>query len=197
MWVRDQPDGNVPTGELVKRALEEEDPTAWESLIGRYVRRVRAVVRSYGLSTHDAQDAEQTVWFRLSDHLARIRSPDRIGAWLASTAHDECRRQVRLSRRVTPADPTQLDAVDHHSPETLHLDAEAARRVHGAITQLSEPDRTVAALDLNAPRSPASDVAEFTGLPRREVPTVRRRARRRLRRILTSNDQRKGSGYVR
>ncbi|MUL42956.1 sigma-70 family RNA polymerase sigma factor [Streptomonospora sp. PA3] len=179
----DQSYAEVSTGELVKRALSD-DGTAWEALIDRFAVRVRAVVRSHGLSPHDAQDAEQTVWSNLAEHLSRIRTPESVGPWLATTTQRECGKLRRLARRAPPSAPERLDSVDHRSPEALAMAAERDRLVRSAIAALHEPDRTVAVLELHAPRSPAADVAEFAGLCVDEVAAVRRRVRRRLQRML-------------
>nr|WP_184080302.1 sigma-70 family RNA polymerase sigma factor [Nocardiopsis mwathae] len=178
----------MATGELVKRALD--DAVALEHLIARFARRVRSVVRFYGMSVHDAQDAEQTVWLGLWQHLAAIRTPEHVGAWLAAATHNACRKQLRLARRLALADPVHLDAFDvgasgqARTPEEHLLAAERRRRVRAAILELGEPDRTIAVLELCGPRSPAASVADFTGLPIAEVPNARRRVRRRLRRLL-------------
>ncbi|GAA4942021.1 hypothetical protein GCM10023224_25380 [Streptomonospora halophila] len=181
--VADQSYAEVSTGELVKRALCDDD-TAWEALMNRFAARVHAVVRSHGLSPHDAQDAEQTVWSNLAEHLSRIRTPESVGPWLATATRRECGRLLRLARRAPPADPERLHAVDHRSPEAAAVAAERDRLVRRAIAALGEPDRTVAVLELHAPRSPAAEIAEFAGLSPAEVPAVRRRVRRRLQRSL-------------
>jgi RNA polymerase sigma factor (sigma-70 family) len=180
--VGDQPCDEAATAELVRRALAD-DPSAWEALLDRFWPKVRAIVWAYGLSQYDAQDAAQTVWCRLADHLDRVRAPESVGAWLAATTHNECRRQVRLARRTAPRDPALLDGADHRTPESWQLAADTAGRVRRAVALLREPDRTVALLVLNAPRIPTWEVAEFTGLHPSEVPAVRRRVRRRLRRL--------------
>ncbi|MDT0303673.1 sigma-70 family RNA polymerase sigma factor [Streptomonospora sp. DSM 45055] len=187
----DQSYAEVSTGELVKRALCDDD-VAWEALVDRFAARVHAVVRSHGLSPHDAQDAEQTVWSNLAEHLSRIRAPESVGPWLATATRRECARLRRLARRSPPSDPERLHAVDHRSPEAAAVAAERDRLVRGAIAALGEPDRTVAVLELHAPRSPAAEVAEFAGLSPADVPAVRRRVRRRLQRALT--DQGYGNG---
>ncbi len=182
----------MATGELVKRALD--DAEALEHLIARFARRVRAVVRFYGMSVHDAQDAEQTVWFSFWQPLPLIRTPEHVGAWLAAATHNACRKQLKLARRLTLEDPVQLDtfdapaARDQPTPEEHLLATERRRRVYRAITELAEPDRTIAILDMDAPRSSASYVADFTGLPRERIPNARRRARRRLRRLLMDDN---------
>ncbi|MBB4933064.1 RNA polymerase sigma factor (sigma-70 family) [Lipingzhangella halophila] len=177
---------------MVKRA-QANDTHAWECLIDRYARLVWSVVRSYGLLPHDAQDAEQTVWFNLAENLDRLRAPERVGAWLATTAHYECRKQMRLARRTAPTDPAFLERPGGGDPESLHIDAERARQVRRAIAGLSEPDRTVAALELYAPRAPAADVADFAGLESEQVAGIRRRVRRRLRRMLTDEYEWEGA----
>ncbi|MFD0802054.1 RNA polymerase sigma factor, partial [Streptomonospora algeriensis] len=128
----DQSYAEASTGELVKRALSDDD-AAWEALIDRFAVRVRAVVRSHGLSPHDAQDAEQAVWSNLAEHLSRIRTPEGVGPWLATTTQRECGRIRRLARRALPAAPERLHAVDHRSPEEIAVAAERDRLVRGAI----------------------------------------------------------------
>ncbi len=190
--VSDQSEIQIPTSELVKRA-QDNDTDAWEHLVDRYARLVWSVVRSYGLLPHDAQDAEQTVWFNLAENLGRLRNPARVGGWLATTAHYECRRQLRLARRTSPTDPALLERPGGDEPESLHLDAERARQVRRAIAALGEPDRTVAALELYAPRAPASHVADFTGIAQEQVAVVRRRVRRQLRRTLADTHEWEGA----
>lgn len=173
--------------DLVGRAAAGEH-AAWRALIGRYELMVDAVVRCHGLSGPDAEDARQTVWCRLAEHLDGIRSPERVGSWIARTAHREAALQVRLARRAraleTGAGPRALEPVDHRTPESEYLRAEEDRGVREAIASVGEPERTVLALDLHRPGASAAEVADCTGLPVEEVPTVRRRARRRLFRLL-------------
>lgn len=188
----DQSGNQVPTAELVKRA-QHNDADAWERLIDRYARLVWSIVRSYGLLPHDAQDAEQTVWFNLAENLQRLRDPARVAGWLATTAHYECRKQLRLARRTAPTDPAFLERPSGGDPESLHINAERARQVRRAIGELGEPDRTVAALELYMPRAPAADVADVTGLSPERVAGVRRRVRRRLRRLLTDEYEWEGA----
>ena len=41
----------------------------------------------------------QTTWLRLVENLDRIKDPERLGAWLATTARRECLRHIRLRGR--------------------------------------------------------------------------------------------------
>jgi len=96
--------GVTSVGALV-RAAAAGDAGAWDDLIDRFAGLIWAIARSHGLSVSDADDVTQTTWLRLSEHLGRIRDPDRVGAWLAVTARNEALRQVRRARRDVPFDP--------------------------------------------------------------------------------------------
>jgi len=181
--VSDQTCNGPSPGELVERA-RAGDPSAVEALLRRYALMVDAIVRCYRLPHQDAADARQLVWCRLAEHLDRIREPERVGSWIARTAHSACAKQARMAARLAPVDPGTLHAVDHDTPEALVLAAEQGRLVRAAISAMGEPDRTVAALDLHWPRAPAAAVADAARLPLSRVGAVRRRARRRLRRLL-------------
>ncbi|WP_420158341.1 RNA polymerase sigma factor [Nocardiopsis sp. CNT-189] len=178
-------DGPSP-GELVERA-RAGDPSAVEALLRRYALMVDAIVHCYRLPHQDAADARQLVWCRLAEYLDRIREPERVGSWIARTAHSACAKQARMAARLAPVDPDTLHAVDHETPEAVVLAAERGRLVRAAIAAMDEPDRTVAALDLHWPRAPAAAVAEAARLPPARVEAVRRRARRRLKRLLTED----------
>src|ERR1700754_5250316 len=72
-------------GDLV-RAAAEGDRDAWDALVDRFNGLVWSVARSHRLSTVDASDVVQTTWLRLVENLARLQDPERVGAWLATTA---------------------------------------------------------------------------------------------------------------
>ena len=81
---------------------------AWDALVARYGSRVWAVVRAFRLSPADAADVFQTTWLNLVTHVDRIREPERLGAWLATTARHECLGTLRRTGRQVPVGD-QLD----------------------------------------------------------------------------------------
>ena len=89
--------------ELV-RAAAEGDQAAWNGLVDRYNGLVWSVARSHRLATADASDVVQTTWLRLVEHLGRLQDPERVGAWLATTARRECLRTLRHSARQVPTE---------------------------------------------------------------------------------------------
>jgi RNA polymerase sigma factor (sigma-70 family) len=80
----------VTSGELVARA-RQNDQVAWDALVERYTGLLRSIARSYDLGAADMADVTQTVWLRLVERLDELREPDRVGSWLAVTAHRESR----------------------------------------------------------------------------------------------------------
>ena len=105
------------------------DMTAWTALVEGFSGLVWSAARGYRLSHADASDVYQTTWLRLAEHLGRIQNPERVGAWLATTARHESLRVARgAARLVLTDDPGTLDAggADENSPEQAVLDAEKA-----------------------------------------------------------------------
>lgn len=107
----------VRVGELVKGAAGG-DVTSWEALVDQFASLIWAVARSFQLDAADAADVSQVTWLRLVEHLERINEPDRVGAWLVTTARRECLRLLRIrGRTVLSADDSALDPVDEDAPE--------------------------------------------------------------------------------
>lgn len=87
------------------RGAADGDERCWEALVERFGSLVWSVARGHGLSKADAADVSQTTWLRLAEHLAYLRDPERVGAWLVTTARRESLRLLRGTRRQVPVDP--------------------------------------------------------------------------------------------
>jgi RNA polymerase sigma factor (sigma-70 family) len=87
------------------------DEHAWSELVSRYDRLVRHVVRAHGIDSSTSEDIVQVTWCRLVQNLDRVRQPDRLGAWLARTARNECLHVLRSWGRETPVDDGTLYAL--------------------------------------------------------------------------------------
>lgn len=86
------------TSELVARA-SLGDQVAWDQLVERYGEMIWAVACTHGLHPEDAANVSQVTWLLLAQHLGSLRQPERLGAWLLSTATREAFRMCRLRRR--------------------------------------------------------------------------------------------------
>jgi RNA polymerase sigma factor (sigma-70 family) len=101
------------------RAAAGGDQRAWERLVDRFSGLVWSVARAHGLNRADAADVSQTAWLRLVEHLHRLRDPERVGTWLASTARHEALRILRRDRRQVPVgDDADLEGPGSESQST-------------------------------------------------------------------------------
>lgn len=122
------------TTALLVAAAADGEETAWDALVEQYCRLVWSVVRDHGLSDADAADVSQTTWLRLAEHLHRLRDPERVGLWLATTARNEALRLRRRAQREHLAEPS--------SPQLESAEVRAAAR--DVDTGLLEEERNAA-----------------------------------------------------
>lgn len=84
---------------LIARCRRGEQ-RAWATLVRRYQRLVHVIVGRMGLDGHAAADVFQTVFARLHQHLPRLAEPQRLRAWIATTAKREGLLMRRRALRV-------------------------------------------------------------------------------------------------
>jgi RNA polymerase sigma factor (sigma-70 family) len=124
--------------ELVRTAAAG-DQDAWEEIVDHFSSLVWATARAHRLSRDDAADVAQTTWLRLVEHLDRIREPDKLGAWLATTARNESLRMIRRGVREQPSDEIDLfEAPADGIFDRLVLDRERDGVLWRAFATLSE-----------------------------------------------------------
>ena len=102
------------------------DERAWSELVARYDRLVRHVVRAHGIDVSTSEDIVQVTWCRLVQHLDRVRQPERLGAWLARTARNECLHVLRGWGRETPVEDDALRALIHELGDDREDDLDPA-----------------------------------------------------------------------
>lgn len=108
---------------LVTRCLRGEQG-AWTTLVDRYQRLVYAIVRRTGLDEHAAADVFQSVFARLIQHLPRIAEPNRLQAWIVTSAKREALLQRRRGARTVSlahSDDAADDASDWDIPDDSPL----------------------------------------------------------------------------
>ncbi|MFL6004898.1 MAG: RNA polymerase sigma factor [Gaiellaceae bacterium] len=148
------------------QAAAEGDEAAWDALVERFSPLVDSIARSFRLDRADAADVSQTVWLRLLEHVGRLRDPERVGAWLASTARHECLRTLRLARRELASGD---DAVFERGGSTEPLDARLLRAERDAELTLAfeaQPQRCRLLLRVvtEEPAPSYEEVAASTGM---------------------------------
>jgi RNA polymerase sigma factor (sigma-70 family) len=106
--VRDDTCARDDVAGLVERAAGG-DRAAWEALVARFSGLIWTIARSHGLGSADAGEVSQTTWLKLFEHLDSILHPERVGAWLATTARRESLRLLRMRDRLSMVS-TDLEA---------------------------------------------------------------------------------------
>lgn len=130
---------------LVARCRHGER-AAWAALVTRYQRLVYAIVRRAGLDEHAAADVFQTVFARLVEHLPRIAAPDRLQAWIVTTAKREALLTLRRGQRTVSM--TRADAGDDRDDATAEFDvADDAPLPEEVLSDLQQLDGLRRALD--------------------------------------------------
>lgn len=163
--------------------IRNGDAAAWEEIFFRYGKLVSTTVRAFRLQEADTLDAMQMTWLRLTENAHRVKSPERLGGWLVTTARRECLRILRHIKSV----PCLVDGMPETvadstvGPEQRVIDADTARTLRNLVAELS-PGRQalVWMLFTDDPRSYA-EVARAAGIPPGGIGPTRARALRQLR----------------
>lgn len=170
--------------ELVRGAAAG-DQRAWDALVDRFGGLVWSIARAHRLGAADAADVSQTAWLRLVENLDRIRDPERVGAWLATTTRNECLRVIRRSGRQVPTD-MEVDAEppDTESPladEGL-LAGERDAALWQAFSSISERCQVLLRLLIADPAPSYEEIGAALGMPIGSIGPTRARCLEHLRR---------------
>jgi RNA polymerase sigma factor (sigma-70 family) len=171
---------------LVKCAAEG-DHEAWNALVDRYTGLLWSVASAHRLAAPDAADVVQTTWLRLVEKLDQIRQPDRLPAWLVTTARRECLRVLGLAKReeVGAADDLAANLPDEREgpPETAMLLDERNAILWHCFRQLSERCQTVLRILMASPAPSYADVSDALDIPVGSIGPTRGRCLDRLREL--------------
>lgn len=202
-WLADAEGGAASGGDTMLRQLSRAAPDhsdvaalviraaaadreAWDALVDRFSPMVWAIARGHRLSAADAADVSQTTWLRLVENLSRLSQPERVGAWLATTARRESLRVIRLAGRQIP-NGEDLDLLPDPVPAAPHdqhlISTERSEAISELVCQL--PVRSQLLLRLLSADMPLSyrDIGEALDMPIGSIGPTRARALERLRRL--------------
>ena len=145
------------------------DETAWSRLVNHFGGLVWSVIRGYRISTADSADVSQTTWMRLAEHIHKVREPERIGAWLATTAGRECLRMIRQNQRAVPSDDVFLtevpDADPAVAPDHRVLALERDGELWEAFSELPARAQVLLRLLFADPPPSYEEISALTGMP--------------------------------
>ena len=170
------------TLDLLVPAAAAGDQAAWNELVERYEGLVWATARAHRLSRADASDVAQTTWLRLVENLGRIRAPEHLGAWLATTARRESLRYIRSQKRELPSDePDMFESTSDDPLEVALLTEERDTALWRAFKRLSERCQTLLRLLVSEDEPSYEDVGAALGMPIGAIGPTRMRCLDKLR----------------
>jgi RNA polymerase sigma factor (sigma-70 family) len=178
--------------ELVRRVLGGDD-AAWSALVREYAPLVWAVARRHRLSQADAADASQNTWIAVAERLCSLRRPDRLAAWIATTARRECLRIHADRRREVPADWFDAPEPTDRGPEPVVLRTARDRMLWQAFASLPARCRDLLGLLAQAPELTYVQLGRALGISVNSVGQTRGRCLELLRRRLEIRDIREES----
>lgn len=168
--------------DLVGRAAVG-DQDAWDQLVDDLTGLLWTVARSNGLDQTDAADVVQTTWLRLAENLHRLRDPERVSAWLVTTARRESLRVLRGSQRDVPVgvEVAPWHVAPTADPEEPVLRAEQDARLWGAFSSLPTLCRSLLRVLMADPAPSYAEVSAALDMPVGSIGPRRARCLQRLR----------------
>jgi RNA polymerase sigma factor (sigma-70 family) len=177
---------DVTLDEDLVKAAQSGDAASLGALFIRHRASMQATALALLGPGPDAEDAVQDAALTALRRIDSLRDPSAARPWLVSVVRNTCLMRIRSTRPVigTPVDEMPLPSAEP-TPEQL-LEQRATRDwVWHALSQLSEPLRTVALLRYFSDARTYEEIAALCGIP---VGTVRSRlsqARTKLTTALT------------
>lgn len=163
-------------------AAREGDQGAWNALVDQYAGLVWHVIRGFRLSDAVSEDVYQTAWLRLAEHLDRIRKPEAVGGWLASTARNECLRIIKVNGREDLIDHQEIDFVDLDAATDQSVtDTAQAEILWRAFGALSESCQRLLRLLISDPPLSYEQVSEQLGMSVGSIGPTRARCLAKMR----------------
>lgn len=186
--------GGFPMAEETAMLLEsarQGDQVAWDALVERFNGLVWSIARGYRLDVADAHDAVQMTWLRLVENLNRISDPERLAAWLATTARRECLQLLRKARRDSPAafESMVTDIPDPDEPvDAAMLLAERDRALWRALSSISKRCQQLLRVLMASPPPAYKEVAAALDMPIGTIGPTRQRCLGQLRQVVLADE---------
>jgi len=174
-------------------ACRRGDQLAWEKLIRRYQRLIYAIPRRAGLDEDESAEIFQDVFTTFFQKLNDIHEPERLQAWLVTTARRKTLRTISKMHARPGSDPEtdepsqEAEGIRDEAPlpDEQLLILEEQHRVRMALSALDPRCRTLLKM-LFYLQEPASyaEIAAALGIPEGSIGPTRARCLAKLLRLL-------------
>jgi RNA polymerase sigma factor (sigma-70 family) len=172
-------------------ACRRGDQLAWEKLIRRYQRLVYAIPRRAGLTEDDAAEVFQEVFTTFFQRLNDIEEPEKLQAWLVTTARRKTWRTIskgRLwQRSISNEETPEVAAIpaDVPLPDEQLIILEEQHRIRTAVLSLDERCQKLLHMLFYLPEPPSyAEMAALLGTSEGSIGPTRARCLQKLLRIL-------------
>ena len=163
------------------RDLQRGDEDAWARAVRRFEPGLRRIARSYGLAAADVDDVLQACWLRLHRNVARLRQPEALPGWLATTMRRESLRLLQRPVTEIPTDDPLLGELE--GPDGLESTLAASERrdaLARALRTLPPQHRRLMVLLATDATSDYATISRVLAMPRGSIGPVRARCIARL-----------------
>jgi len=178
-------------------ACRRGDQLAWEKLIRRYQRLIYAIPLRAGLDEDQAAEIFQDVFTTFFQKLNDIEEPERLQAWLVTTARRKTWRTIAQTQTRTRVAAESVEwtndatAVPDETPlpdEQLSI-LEEQHRVRTAVSLLDERCQKLVEMLFYRPQPPSyAEIAADLGIPEGSIGPTRARCLGKLLHILKKLD---------
>ena len=163
-------------------AALDGDSTAWDGIVADYANLLWWIARSHRLDDATAADVVQTVWLQLVQNGRSIRDPERLAAWLATTARREAQRRITMSARQVPTDLSEdRQARTLVGPEEKVVDDELTAAALVAFHTLGTAGQALMTLLCEVPPKTYEQISTILDIPIGSIGPSRQRCLTKLR----------------
>ena len=177
-----------PTDKELLMACRRGDEPSWEALVERYQRLIYSIPRRAGLNEDQAGEVFQEVFATLVQKLNDITEPDRLHAWLVTTARRKTWRFMLKERALQTGkahedDDEELTVMVDESPlpDEILVRLEEQQRVRQALLSLDERcQRLLTMLYYQSDPPSYAEIAAAFGIPEGSIGPTRARCLKKM-----------------
>ncbi len=179
----------MPTDRELLIACRQGDESSWEVLVDRYQRLIYAIPRRAGLNEDQSGEVFQEVFTTLLQKLNDITDPDRLHAWLVTTARRKTWRVLSKERLLHTGRTDDEDGDDEVAvavdptplPDESLVRLEEQHRIRKALMALDERCQKLLTLLYYQPEPPSyAEIAREFGTSEGSIGPTRARCLKKM-----------------